>query len=279
MPLKKSPKKRLPSSDGPNPRSKKIPRQDQDGAGPKDLSLSACPTPATSLKMPSANKTAPASPAKGGAALMKFKLPTGGASEKPGALDLTDGETALHTVKNGAKDRNSHVLTSSANAKKPQQYLITNLTVTAETDLDSVDTWGRLAKVKFYDGHHDDIESSTLVTKVVGKMLCDVHSMSKKNALDEFYGDAMKPCAAPGASIEMRPSRVGVAMYERAADGTNQIKQGLSKVLAAGSLFDASVSFMYWEMSDENKKMHGVAITLHRVSVHGSDIGYTPSYQ
>ena len=77
---------------------------------------------------------------------MKFKLPTGGASEKPGALDLTDGETALHTVKNGAKDRNSHVLTSSANAKKPQQYLITNLTVTAETDLDSVDTWGRLAK-------------------------------------------------------------------------------------------------------------------------------------
>ena len=208
---------------------------------------------------------------------MKFKLPTGGASEKPGALDLTDGETALHTVKNGAKGRNSHVLTSSANAKKPQQYLITNLTVTTETDLDSVDTWGRLAKVKVHDGN--DSVASTLVTQVVGKMLCDVHSMSKKNALDEFYGDAMKPCAAPGASIEMRPSRVGVAMYERAADGTNQIKQGLSKVLAAGSLFDASVSFMYWEMSDENKKMHGVAITLHRVSVHGSDIGYTPSYQ
>ena len=100
-----------------------------------------------------------------------------------------------------------------------------------------------------HDGN--DSVASTLVTQVVGKMLCDVHSTSKKNALDEFYGDAMKPCAAPGASIEMRPSRVGVAMYERAADGTNQIKQGLSKVLAAGSLFDASVSFMYWELSDE----------------------------
>ena len=208
---------------------------------------------------------------------MTFQLPTGGASKKQGALDLTDGETALHTLKSGGKDRNSHILTSSATAKNLQEFLIKNLTVTEETDLDYVNNFGRLEKVKFYDGN--GVIASTLVTKVVGKMLCDVHSMSKKNALDEFYGDAMKPCAAPGASIEMRPSRVGVAMYERAADGTNQIKQGLSKVLAAGSLFDASVSFMYWEMSDENKKMHGVAITLHRVSVHGSDIGYTPSYQ
>ena len=112
MPLKKCPKKRLPSSDGPNPRSRKIPRQDQDGAGPKDLSLSACPTPATSLKMPSVNKTAPASPAKGGAALMKFKLPTGGASEKPGALDLTDGETDHFTTSGKKMNRNVNKTTA-----------------------------------------------------------------------------------------------------------------------------------------------------------------------
>ena len=234
MALKKSQKKRSLSSDGPNTRGRKSRRQDQD------------------------NKTAPASPARGGDALTKFKLPTGGASKKQGALDLTDGETALHTLKSGGKDRNSHVLTSSANAKNLQEFLIKNLTVTEETDLDYVNNWGRLAKVKFYDGN--GVIASTLVTKVVGKMLVDVHKMTKKNALDEFYDDAMKPCAAPGAYIEMRPARVGVAMYERAVDGTIKNKQGVSKVIAAGSLFDATVSFMYWELSD-NKTKHGVAIT------------------